>query len=104
MLKPSSILRKNGPHLIRKKRCLKRKPSCDGYLEHAKGFLKHHQFASSFEKWNLINNENFKGNENENPFYYAPLVIFQRYKFTILSSCDTPFGSFYCVYTLVALW
>jgi len=35
----------------------------------------------------------------KNPIYYAPLVIFQRYKIIILNSCDTPLGSFYCVCT-----
>jgi hypothetical protein len=53
MLRPSSILKRNGAHLIRKKKCLKKKPSCDSCLEHAKGFLKHHQFASSFEQWDF---------------------------------------------------
>jgi hypothetical protein len=54
--------------------------------------LKHHQFASSFEKWNFINNGIFRGKENKIPLYYAPLVIFQMYKFTNLSNCDTPLG------------
>jgi hypothetical protein len=40
----------------KEKGCLKIKPSCDSCLEHAKGLLKHYQFASIFEKWNFINN------------------------------------------------
>ncbi len=40
----------------KKKKPLKRKPSCDTCLEHAKGFLKHHESASSFKQWNFINN------------------------------------------------
>jgi hypothetical protein len=39
------------------KGCLKKKPSCDNCFKHAKGLLKHHQFASSFEQWNFINHE-----------------------------------------------
>jgi hypothetical protein len=35
--------------------------------------------------------------------YYAPLVIFQKYKIIVLSSCDTPLGSFYCVCPQVAM-
>jgi len=35
---------------------LKKKSSCHSCFEHAKGLLKHYQFASSFEQWNLINN------------------------------------------------
>jgi hypothetical protein len=77
-----------------------RKPSYDNCLEHAKGLLKHHQFKTSFEQWNFINNGVLKGKENENPIYHVPLVIFQKYKITILTSCDTPYGPFYCVCTL----
>jgi hypothetical protein len=43
----------------------------------------------------VLNNGTLKGKENENPIYYTPLVIFQKYKITILSNCDTPYGSFY---------
>jgi hypothetical protein len=35
------------------KKGIRTKPSCDCCLEHAKGLLKHHQFASSFEQWNF---------------------------------------------------
>ncbi len=48
-----------------------------------KGLLKHYQIASSFEQWKFINNGTLKGSENENPIYYAPLVIFQRYKIIV---------------------
>jgi len=40
----------------KEKGCLKKKSSCHSCFEHAKGLLKHYQFASSFEQWNLINN------------------------------------------------
>ncbi len=39
----------------KEKGCLKKKPSCDNCFEHAKGLLKHYQFASSFEQWNFLN-------------------------------------------------
>jgi hypothetical protein len=62
--------------------------------------LKHYQFASSLAQWNFINNGTLKGNENENPIYHAPFVIFQRYKIIILTNCDTPYGPFYYVCTM----
>jgi hypothetical protein len=84
----------------KEKRYFKKIPSYDSCLEHAKGLLKHHQFTTSFDQWNFINNGTLKWKKNENPIYYAPLVIFQRYKIIILNSCDTPCGSFYCVYIM----
>jgi len=42
-----------------------------------------------------------KGKEIENKIYYAPLVIFQRYKIIVLSTCFTAYGFFYCVCTHV---
>jgi len=78
----------------KEKECLKKKPSCDHYLEYAKGLSKHYQFASIFDQWNFINNGILKGKENENLIFYAPLVIFQKYKITILSRCDIVLGSF----------
>jgi hypothetical protein len=80
--------------------CFSKNSSYDSCFEHAKWLLKHHQFPTSFEQWNFINNGTQKENENENPTYYARLVIFQRYKIRILSNCDIACGSFYCVYIL----
>ncbi len=100
MLRPSSILRRNAAHLMRKKDVLKKKPSFDNCFKHAKGLLKHHQFASSFEQWNFINMELKNENKNENSIYYVHFVIFQKYNIIVLSSYDTPCGSFfYCVCT-----
>jgi hypothetical protein len=101
MLRSFSILRKNGAHLIRKKGIWK-KIDYINCFEHAKGLLKHHQFAWSFKQWNFICNGILKGKEIETPIYYAPLVIFQRYKIIVLSTCYTPCGSFYCVCTPLA--
>jgi hypothetical protein len=62
------------------------------YFEHAKGLLKHYQISSNFEQWDFISNEILKGKEIDNPISYAPLVIFQRYKITVLSTIHTPCG------------
>jgi hypothetical protein len=50
MLISSPILRRNGAHLIKKRMFEKIKSIVHNSLEHAKGLLKHHQFASSFEQ------------------------------------------------------
>ncbi len=77
---------------------------CFNCFEHAKGLLKHHQFASSFEKWNFISNGTLKGNSIQfNSIYYTPFVIFQRYKIIILNICFTSCGCFYCFCTLLDL-
>ncbi len=97
MLKSFSTLRNNNAHLIRRKDIWKKiVQSC---FEHAKRFLKHHQFASSFEQWNFISNETSKGKKVNNSIYYAPLVIFQKYKIIVLNIAHTPCASFYCVCT-----
>jgi hypothetical protein len=72
MLISFPILRGNGAHLKRKKN--------HSYFEHGKGLLKYHQFASSFELWNFINNGSLRGIEIDNPIYCAPFLCFQRYK------------------------
>jgi hypothetical protein len=46
----SPILRRNGVHLLGKRMFGKNKSIVHNCLEHAKGLLKHHQFASSFEQ------------------------------------------------------
>jgi hypothetical protein len=52
MLRPSSILRKNGAHLkFKKKDVWKKKSSYHSCFEHARRLFKHYQFASSFEQW-----------------------------------------------------
>ncbi len=78
-----------------------KKNHCLNCFEHAKGLLKHHQFASSFEQWNFISIGTLKGKAIENQIYYDPLVIFQKYKIIVLNTCFTAYGSFYCVCTHV---
>jgi hypothetical protein len=37
-------------------------------------------------------------NKNENSIYYVHFVIFQKYNIIVLSSYDTPCGSFFIVF------
>jgi hypothetical protein len=41
----------------KEKECWEEKTHFHSCFEHAKGILKHHQFALSFEQWNFISNE-----------------------------------------------
>jgi hypothetical protein len=101
MIRSSSNLKKNGTHLIRKK-TFEKKNYCFNCFEHAKGFLKHHQFVWSFEQWNFISNGILKGKKKINSMYYAPLVI-QKCKLIVLNIFFTPGGSFSYVCTQVVL-
>jgi hypothetical protein len=76
-----------------------KKNTIHSYFEHTKWLLKHHPFASSFEHWNFASNGTLKEGKNDNPIYYAPLLIFQRGKNIILNTIHTPCDSFYYVYT-----
>jgi hypothetical protein len=46
--------------------------------------------------WKFISNGTLRGKKIENQIYYAPLVVFQRYKIIVLSTCFITCGSFYC--------
>jgi len=71
-----------------------KKKNVHDYFEHVNDLLKHHQFASNFEHWNFASIGAYSKKHFDNQIYYAPFVIFQRYKIRILNTIHTPYGSF----------
>jgi hypothetical protein len=84
-LNPWASFERNGAHSIQKKNAWKQQNIIHTCFEHAKGLLKHHQFASSFEHWNLVHIMVPKKEKKiNNPIYDGPHVIFQKYKVIVL--------------------
>jgi hypothetical protein len=86
MLKSSSIFRRNGAHLVKKIRWLKKNKDCPfsrfECFEHAIFFI----FVSNFEHVNFAINGKYSQKNHDNPNYYVSFVIFQTYKNAILNS------------------
>jgi len=79
-------------------------------FKHAKGFLKHHQFASRFEQWNFISNGTLKKIKIDNPIIMFLLWLFKN-KIIVLSIIHMLCDSFYFVcshqfyfFRILALW
>jgi hypothetical protein len=74
----STLLKRNGAHLIWRKECLNKKDYPQygfGWFRHAKGLLKHDfEFSSNFYHWHFASNGTFK-KQNNHPNYCAPLGI-----------------------------
>jgi hypothetical protein len=85
VLKSPPILKRNGAHLVEKKRHLK-KIIVDSLSLSALNMQKHFLFMSNFEHVNFAINEKYLKKNYEDSNYYVSLVIFQTYKNTVLRS------------------
>jgi hypothetical protein len=86
MLEYSPIFKRNGAHLVEKKRHLKKIKIVHSQGLSALNMQKHFWFVSSFEHVNFAINGTYSKNIYDNPNYYVSLVIFQTYKNAILRS------------------
>jgi hypothetical protein len=85
MLDFSSILKRNGAHLVGKKTLKKNKDCHFGSLS-ALSMQKHFLFVSIFEHMNFAINEKYSKKNYDNLNYYVSLVIYQTYKNVVLRS------------------
>ncbi len=53
--------------------------------------LQHYQLASNFNHSKITSNGSYSKRKNGNPSYYVCVMIFQKYKGTILKHCLHPF-------------
>jgi hypothetical protein len=79
-MRVTPIFKKNGAHLVEKKRCLKKTKIVQSPGLNALNMQKHFKFVSSFEHINFAINEKHSKRNYDNPNYNVSLVIFQTYK------------------------